>query len=279
MRTTTWKMGLATICGLTMVSAAHAAPVTVTVESLEPSGGLYFTPMWVGFHDGTFDTFTAGNMLTPGGGMEQLAEDGATGPLSTEFSNSPAGMGGGIDDTITAPAGFPGAPVFDPGDSASMNYNLDPTDNRYFSFASMIIPSNDAFIGNDNPMMFSLFDGGGNFTGPLVITITGQMVWDAGTEANTELEAAFINQTGPGNGTVTADPVALHPGFIDSVGNPGGTPIILGGMTPAGTTIDPIAGDFTQSGHQIARITITPEPTAGLMMLPALLALRRRRKV
>jgi hypothetical protein len=264
---------------LLLASPAMAVPIQVEIENLTSQGGLYFTPVWVGLHDGSYDLFDAGVAAPAGGALERLAEDGNAADLQSEFSASAAGLNGGIQGVITAPAGFAGAPVFDPGDSASDSFDVDPVQNRYFSYASMVIPSNDAFIGNDNPMSHELFDGGGNFTGPITMTVYGRMIWDAGTEANTEMDAAFINQAAPNTGTTTSDPVDLHPGFIDSVGGPAGTPIILGGTTAAGTTVDPVAGDFTIQDYELARITITPEPVSLIMVLlgsAALVVTRRR---
>lgn len=270
----------AAVTGMVLVTAASAEQITVKVDSLAPSGGIYIAPMWVGFHDGSFDAFDVGVAATPGGRIERLAEDGTSAPLSADFQASPAGVAGGIDATITSPGGFPGLPVFDPGESASMNFNLTPSLHRYFSYAAMVVPSNDAFIGNDNPTGIELFDAGGNFVGPVSFVVMGSMIWDAGTEANTEMEAAFINQTGPNMGTTTADPIAQHPGYIGSLNGPAGTPIILGGTTVAGTVVDPVLGDFTRPGFQLARITITPEPGALILMaIGGAACLRRRRPV
>lgn len=238
---------------LTMASAvglysnASATPVSVTVENLTPGGGLYFTPVWVGFHDGTFDSFDIGSIAS--GSVEALAEGGDVMGLRTDFGS----VAGGKDGVVLAPAGFGGAPVFDPGDSDSLTLDLDPMTNRFFSFASMIIPSNDAFIGNDDPLAYQIFDATGVFAGPLDILVLGTQIWDAGTEANTELGAAFLALGGPS--TDETGVIGTHPGF-NMPGN------ILGGITAAGTTIDPVAGDFTSSGYQLARISINrvPEP-------------------
>lgn len=237
---------------------AHAVEVTVTIENKSPKMGLYLTPFWVGFHDGTFDLFNPGSAVPPGGGIERIAEDGVTSTIATEFANSSAGMNGGVDGTIIAPSGFPGAPVFDPKDKASATFNLDPAANQYFSFASMVIPSNDAFIGNNNPMRFEIFDSEGKFVGPITIKIAGSMVWDAGTEANTEMDAAFFNQTAGNTGVTTADPVVPHPGFIDSFENPGGDAMILGGtsLMPPGIFFHKKKADFTRPNYKLARITI-----------------------
>ena len=249
----------ATILGLSVCTSANAVPVSVTIENLSPTGGLFLTPFWVGFHDGSFDLYDQGSPASPG--LERLAEDGNTGPLSGEFAMN----GSGSDSTVLAPAGFTGAPIFDPGESVTEVFNLDPTEERYFSYASMVIPSNDAFIANGNPLAHEIFDGMGSFVGDFTFLILGAEVLDAGTEVNSELDAAFLNQTGPDTGITEGGVVSLHPGFNGSLGNPGGAPInILGGTNAAGLLIDPVGGDFTQPDYQIARITISavPEPSS-----------------
>ena len=53
--------------------------VTISIENLAPANGTQLTPVWVGFHDGQFDTFDSGSPASPG--LEQLAEDGDNGGL------------------------------------------------------------------------------------------------------------------------------------------------------------------------------------------------------
>jgi len=176
---------------------------------------------------------------------------------------TPFGPPGAMDDVVTAPEGFAGAPVFDPGDAASAQYTLDSEMNRYASFMSMIIPSNDAFIGNHNPQGIELFDVAGNFKGKKIITILGSMIWDVGTELNNEMDAPLINQTAPNTGVTTVCPVLPHPGYLGSYGNPGGDPIILGGTGPADIVFDPVAADFTLPYTVVARIIIEPASAEG----------------
>jgi hypothetical protein len=246
---------------------AETQEVIVTIENLAPEGGVYFTPVWLGFHDGSFDLFDAGGLA--GEALERIAEDGDDAALRAEFAAAVDGAGG-MDDIVTAPEGFAGAPVFDPGDTASAQYMLDSKMNRYASFVSMIIPSNDAFIGNHNPQGIELFDAAGNFKGKQIVTILGSMVWDAGTELNTEMDAAFINQTAPNTGMTITSPVLPHPGYLGSYGNPGSDRIILGGTGPADIMFDAVAADFTLPYTVIARITIEPVEVEDAMAMSAI---------
>ncbi|KFI23933.1 spondin domain-containing protein [Nitrosococcus oceani] len=231
--------------------SAQAVEVTVTIENISPSSGLFLTPVWVGFHDGNFDIY---DLNTPASSaLEQLAEDGNNAPLSAEFT---ASVPNGLDATIADPSGIPGP--LDPGSRVSETFDLSADNHRFFSYATMVIPSNDAFIANANPQAHELFDAGGSFTGPISFTVLGTQVRDAGTEANTETDAAFFDQTTPDSGTSSTDPVLVHPGFNGSSGNPGAVPVnILGGTSNDGVFFDSLAADFTQPSYTLARITIT----------------------
>ena len=240
---------LAIALGLGIQANAAASRISVTVENLTATGGVYFTPVWVGFHDGSFDTFDVGGAASAS--IEAIAEGGDASGIRTDFATAAAGT----DDVIFAPDGFPGAPVFDPGDSASLVLDVDANSDRYFSFASMIIPSNDAFIGNDNATAYEIFDATGVFHGPLEILVLGNQVWDAGTEVNDGRGAAFSVLGG-----TSTDEMAM-------IGVHSGLGVLLGTDTVAGTTIDTIAGDFTQAGYQVARIRINQVPEPHLLAM------------
>jgi hypothetical protein len=238
---------------------AETQEIIVTVENLAPSGGFYFTPVWVGFHNGSFDLFDPGGLASEE--LERLAEDGDASVLQAGFEAAVGGAAGGLNTLITAPEGFAGAPVFDPGDASGIQLTVDSKVNSYMSYISMIIPSNDAFIGNHNPKGIELFDAAGQFKGKQIITILGSMVWDAGTELNNEMDAAFINQTAPNTGITTTCPILPHTGYLGSYANQGSDPIILGGTGPADIMFDHIAADFLLPYAVVARITIEPAPT------------------
>jgi len=217
--------------------------VKVNVENLNQEGGVFVTPLWVSAHDGNFDVFNEGEAASEA--LERLAEDGNTSVLESSFDAT----GNGVDGIIFGSDGVGG--IVDPEEKASLNLSVDESTDRYFSFASMVIPSNDAFVGNEDSLSFELFDENGNFVGGEGFTVYGSDIYDAGTEVNTEQDAAFINQSGPNTGVDENGVVQSHNGYIDSEGNPGGTPVILGGTTAAGTTLTREAGDFTQNNFEL----------------------------
>ncbi|MBL4659947.1 MAG: spondin domain-containing protein [Alcanivoracaceae bacterium] len=235
----------------------QATEIKVKVEVLTPTGGVFVTPLWVGFHDGSFDSYDTGAPASTA--IERLAEDGDVSELSALFVSS---TNNAQDDVILNPQGFAGAPVFEPGSSSSMVFDLDESSQRYFSYATMIIPSNDAFVANANPLAHQLFDEDGDFFGPFTFTVYGTQVRDAGTEENTESDAAFLNQTAANTGNSTEEAISVHPGFNGSVGNPNASPVnILGGTVASGDVIDAVNGDFTNDHYPIMRITISKNST------------------
>ncbi len=245
------------LAGLLLAAGSYAATIKVTVTNIAPIQGNFLTPVWVGFHNGMFDTYDTGSPVTAG--FERLAEDGVNAPLSMEFQASGFGT---VDGNL-------GGGPFGPGATVTRFFTLDAMalSSRYFSYATMIIPSNDAFVSNANPLAFQIFSPTGKFLGAN-FTVLGTMVRDAGTEVNDELPetTAFLGQKMPDTGTVEGGVVTIHPGFI-----------------PGGAILTAFPGaDFTQTGYQIAQITVeqVPEPAtfalAGLS-LGALAFLRRRR--
>ena len=223
--------------------------VAVTFENLAPVQGTFQTPMWVGFHDGGFDSYTGGvpangpNALVPNDALERLAEDGTTSVIGQEFLNLGFGT---VEGTIPGPNG----PIA-PGDRATLSFLLDPTDagSRYFSYASMVIPSNDAFIANGNPLAHPLFDAQGGLVFEDFI-VAGNEVIDAGTEVNDELPAntAFFGQMAPDTGVDENGVVFDHLGF-----NPFGSGGILDDFRFT-------AGDFLAPAYPIGRFTVRAAP-------------------
>ena len=146
-----------TICLLLAIGLrAESFQVRVTVENLMPERGSLIPPLWVGFHEGGYDFFDAGSSASVA--LERLAEDGNPSELSNSFSESGENRLDGVLDAL--------GPI-PPGAITSRDFFLDDTNmvHRFFSYAAMMIPSNDAFIGNDASDGYPLFNELGVFQG------------------------------------------------------------------------------------------------------------------
>ncbi len=143
--------------------------------------------------------------------MERIAEDGNAQPLMDAFEASDAS---GVQ-TLVVNSGE--VPVYAPGEGRRVTLMLDPMNpnHRYLSFASMVIPSNDAFIGNDNPTAFPIFNESGELVFNGVLTM-GSMIYDAGTEVNDETpeNTPLLMQSVPNTGMDENGSVMMHPGFL-----------------------------------------------------------------
>ncbi len=264
-------MYMRTIAALTLAgfaSAASADTITITIENMMASDSFFFTPVWVAAHDGSFDIYDTGTLASGWPGLTEIAEGGDTSVLSTHFGMM---QPGGRDATITAVSGGGDAPVFSPGESTTFSFDVgDAATNRYFSFASMIIPSNDLFFSNDDAMAYQLFDAGGNFNGPITIDIYGRDVNDNGSEVNDAFGGAAFSA----NGGTSVDEMELIRDFFTMNGDEDYLDSFVGSMTGDGSTI----GSTFGSADLIARITIVPAPAStALLGLGGLLAIRRRR--
>lgn len=259
---------------ITTATAASAATLRITVENLAPTNGGFLTPAWVGFHDGTFDLYNRNESLDGFPGLESLVEDGATAQLTDSFA---AENPDGVQATLLSD----GPPPLEPGELTSLLLDVDPATNQYFSYASMVIPSNDAFIANGNPLAHQIFDNAGNFLGADFIVL-GSEVLDGGTEVNDELpfSTAFLGQAAPDTGTDENGVVTEHLGL--NVGN------ILGTTDSSalnGLPLNFTGADFTAPGYQVARLRVelvedVPEPGTilGLMAVGGLVVASRKRK-
>ncbi len=249
--------------GTTLPQAAQAQDLIVSVTN-ESGNDFFQTPVWFGFHNGTFDMFNAGEAadslaigaIAPGeqSPIEAIAEDGIVDGLMADFSAAP-GVPGDIQGVVANAAGFGGAPVLDPGETGTAPVSpINPAGYRYFSFASMVIPSNDAFIGNDNPTAYEVFDAAGDFNGPITIQVFANEIWDAGTEVNDTLGAAFSTDGG----------TATDEDGVVSLLSAGGLDNFAGVGIPPGGTISNLIG----ADDLVATITISqvPEPTSVVLL-------------
>jgi len=261
-------LGALAVLALSTVAApaVQGQVLHVSLENTNPTGGFFLTPMWFGLHDGSFDLFDVGSPSSSA--LEALAEDGIIVDLDAAF----AGLGR-RQGAVFGPAGFgssPGQPpLIDTGETAAAKLPfVNPAAYRYFSFASMVIPSNDAFIGNEDPIAHEIFDAGGNFLGPVTIDVFGSNIWDGGTEVNNTMGAAFSTVV-PNTPTDENGTVQPHSGLSNFEGT--GTPVgdIAAGLAPG-------------TADMVARITITevPEPSAFVLFaLLGTLSLAGRKRI
>jgi hypothetical protein len=241
-----WKSILASVALFTGLSTLKADPkqVRVTVENLMPENGALITPPWIGFHGGEFDLFDSGSQAS--NALESIAEDGNPAGITTDFADM---AGSGMDGVLNAIG-----PIA-PGAKVAKDFFLDPKNpsQQFISYAAMLIPSNDAFIGNDNPTGYPIFNEVGEFIG-LDLMIMPSMVYDAGVEVNDEVpeNTPALGQMMPNTGQDENGLIRVHEGHLPS---------------GAGGIVDREAfanADFTQLNDAIARIRvelIQPNPT------------------
>ena len=215
---------------------ADPVHVRVTVENLMPENGSLITPAWIGFHEGNFDFFDAGSSASMA--LEILAEDGNPSGLSESFTTPDPNRFDGVLDGI--------GPI-SPGGVTYKDFFLDDSDpaHRFFSYAAMVIPSNDAFVGNDEAMAYSLFDDMGRFQ-DLELMLTRSMVYDAGVEVNDEVaeNTPALGQMTPNTGMDEQGVIRVHPGYM---------------AAGAGGIVDREAfsnADFTQIESPLIRISV-----------------------
>lgn len=226
---------------------AQNPAVVVSVENVAPYNGSFLTPVWVGFHNGQFDSYNGGtpanSLPIPGSdALERLAEDGNTGPISADFDILvPHGAQGTIRSNGTIPP-------LGPSQISADLFEVTPSETKYFSYASMVIPSNDAFIANGSPFAHQIFDDAGEFVGSSFYVQGGNaQVNDAGTEVNDEssTNTAFFGQAAPNTGTTEDGLITTHPGFLEPS---------AGGILAASRFLE---ADFLQPNVNLARFNFT----------------------
>lgn len=245
-----WMPVLASLVCLSSSSFAQDVDVVVVVENISPDGGVAITPVWGGFHSGSFDSYNGGLVALEG--VERVAEDGDTSVVTAQFNDFDPARGGYTyvdnsgseaasrlvrtgdqSDANRRDATIGSAPLL-PGQSAMAMYELtNDGSNDYFSYLSMVLPTNDFFLANGNPLahdVSGILANGGEMS--FLIGTPNGGVNDAGTEredfrfsagnglfANRNLPAG---QSGPNTGrdvelpiaNVTGDAFSAFPLFL-----------------------------------------------------------------
>lgn len=167
----------ASAVGMMVAGAAGATSIDITFNNSNGFGFLV-TPVYTGIHSGAFDAFEENG--TASAGIEQVAEI----PVPPNPPNLIAPERLAVEPN--SQGGFifgPDGPIMD-GESGTLTIDVaNPMVNRYATFLAMFVPSNDTFLGNDDPFAYELFDASGDVI-EQTIQITGQSIWDAGTEVN-----------------------------------------------------------------------------------------------
>ena len=217
--------------------------IQVTITNLQAASGALLTPVFLATTNGTYDVFNVGQAASAS--LERLAEDGTRQPqIDAAFAS------GRVNQAVSTNGG----PIA-PGGTRSVVLTAfsSNTRSRFLSYASMVIPSNDAFIGNDDPTELNLFDSAGRLiqrSGSSAYIVGGDEVWDSGTEVNDEIPSntAALGQAVPNTGVTEFGVIRQHPGFQGSSR--------LGGAIGNILTAHPNA-DFTLPGSDLLRIEIT----------------------
>ncbi|MEM1379499.1 MAG: spondin domain-containing protein [Pseudomonadota bacterium] len=271
-------IGLLSATAAMGLASAHAVSLTITVENTQTvsanGNGLSLTPVWFSFLDTsqTFDAFDVG--ANASAAVEEIAEVGSFGQLDDAVD---AAQSDGITGAVIAPGGV--APTIDPGETGVFVVEVDPFANDWFQFLSMVVPTNDTFVGNDAPV--DLFDDDGVFFGTQTFDLTLANTYDAGTEDNVFLEgAAFLANVDGSTGITTSDPIGAAQATDFSA------ELLADGLT----FLDPVlAAAFFSGNTTLGTVTISLTPTASPVPVPgaallfgSMLAgggiLRRRRK-
>jgi uncharacterized protein (TIGR03382 family) len=250
---------LATCLFSTTAAQAALVKVSFTIENLAPANSIAFAPLRFGFNNGSFDAFNQGEAAGPA--IVSVAEGGSGSAWLPAFAAAdPTAVLGSSSGAL-----MPGAM------SSVGEFMINTAVNQYFTFGSMVIPSNDFFIGNDSPTEYRLFDANGNL---LInsITQTTNDIWNAGSEAFNPLHAAFV--AGGNNDLRDAEGGVVGFNFSELAGFNGLT-------TAAGYVFD----DQLTNGAGVYRISFksssAPEPGSLSLAAAGLLVagLVRRRKV
>jgi hypothetical protein len=242
---------ITTLLGLGSVAIGHSA-TSIQVE-FQGLGNIGFAPVVGAFHSGEVNFFDAGSSASTA--LETLAEVGnpsqllGTVPMTAQAGTVTSGPGG---------AGVSGTVIFSVADG-----------NTLFSYASMLLPTNDWFIGNDNGRDISSLLNAAIGTN---LTFDVSTVWDAGTES----EDFAFSAGNPLFGIPAGDAGAgdTTSGLITAV--TGSDPFAAFANQPGG--FDSSTLDF--SGSPVGRFTLTvvPEPSAAILGLLGLIPLFRRRR-
>jgi hypothetical protein len=176
------------------VHSTSPRQIRVTATNRGPAGSISFAPLRIGFSNGTFDAFDRGVVATAP--IISIAEGGSGSDWFPAFAQA--------EPQATTGTVANGGPLL-PGATAVNTFTVSPR-NRFFTFGSMAVPSNDLFIGNDAATEYLVFDEQNRlFTRR--ISLFGRDIWDAGSETTNATNAAFLQGSTNSFRVGTTDPV------------------------------------------------------------------------
>ena len=219
--------GLASLGTLASNASAELMSVNVTIRNLAPTNSVSFAPLRLGFGNGTFDSFNNGQAA--GAAITSIAEGGGGADWFPAFAAAdPTSVRGSVGGALL------------PGTTASNSFIVDTSSisNRFFTFGTMVIPSNDLFLGNDNPAGFQLFSNTGTLLVPTITQTAGQ-IWDNNSELAIAANAAFLvggtnaNRVAE-NGVVAFDrsELAVYNGLVTAAGYTFDSTLLPNNATP-----------------------------------------------
>jgi hypothetical protein len=240
-----------------MAVRAEMVNVTVTIENLAPTNSVSFAPLRLGFHNGTFDSFNNGQVATAP--IISIAEGGSGNAWFPAFQAAePNAVLGSVGGALL------------PGATASNTFLVNTAVNPFFTFGTMVIPSNDLFLGNDSPTRFRLFDTTGNLTTSSILQ-RGRDIWNAGSEAADPLNAAFV--VGGTNALRTPENGVVEFSFSELRA--------FDGLTTAGGYVFDTQitndSDVYRISFQAQAVPAPPAAILGVMCLATMSVIRRRR--
>ncbi|MDD4915899.1 MAG: spondin domain-containing protein [Methylococcales bacterium] len=246
--------------------SAQAYEVTLTFTNQSAANGAALSPIFIALGNGSFNPFTAGGMASTA--IQTLSETGSGSGLATLFT---AADPAGYSQEVTATTNSFGPGIYLPGGTASVTLNLDPTLNEYLNYYSMVVPSNDFFVGGQ----IQLFDSSGNFLGANA-TLTGGSVWDAGAVVPQIAGAAFLSGNSGTSNTAESGVIAAINATNSSANS---YEVYAGQQTAAGYTFSDLPNSATPL-LSISAVSAVPVPAAVWLfgsVLPMLGLARRKR--
>ncbi|WP_036827975.1 spondin domain-containing protein, partial [Photobacterium sanctipauli] len=167
--------------------------VSYTVEVRNLTSNQPLSPLAVLAHDADYQMFEIGQPAS--NALELMAESGDNSEL--------------LNDAAVAYS-FSGAGVILPSQSDSVTMTFNPDQAQYVSVGSMLVNTNDGFVGETQISLSSLAVGDS--------MSINMAVWDSGTEANDEAAATVPGPAAGGEGFNSNrddnDRVSFHAGVI-----------------------------------------------------------------